>query len=128
MKTITTKYIIQAPAEKVWRSLVDPKLIDDWGAGPAEMSDQEGFEFKLWNGDIYGKNIQVVSEQLLIQEWTTSSWDNPSKVSFNLKEDSGKTIVDLLHEDIPDEEFEEIKNGWDQNYMGPLKEYVEKIL
>lgn len=128
MKTIKQKYVIKTPIAKVWQALVDPKLIDDWGAGPAQMSDQEGFEFKLWGGDIYGKNIKVIPESLLIQEWTAGDWQNPSKVSFSLKGDKGKTTIELLHENIPDKEASEIDIGWHQYYMGPLKEYVEKIL
>lgn len=128
MKTIKQKYVIKASIAKVWQALVDPKLIDDWGAGSAKMSDQEGFEFKLWGGDIYGKNIKVIPESLLIQEWTAGNWENPSQVTFSLKADKGKTVVDLLHENIPDKEVSEIDSGWDSYYMGPLKEYVEKIL
>lgn len=128
MKTLKQKYVIKAPIGKVWQALVDPQLIDDWGAGSAQMSDKEGFEFKLWGGDIYGKNIKVIPNSLLIQEWTAPNWENPSKVTFSLKEDKGQTTINLLHENIPDKEATEIDYGWDSYYMGPLKEYVEKIL
>lgn len=128
MKTINKKYTINAPVEKIWQALVDPKLIDDWGGGAAEMSGQEGEEFKLWGGDIYGKNIKVTPQSQLIQEWKAGDWDIFSKVTFTLKEEDGKTTVELLHEDVPDKEAVEIDNGWDKYYMGPLKEYVENIL
>jgi len=69
MKTIKQKYSIKAPVEKVWQSLVDPKIIKQWGGGPAKMDDKVGTNFKLWGGDIYGKNLKVIKNKLLIQNW-----------------------------------------------------------
>lgn len=125
MKTLKQTYIIGAPIEKVWEALVDPKVIDDWGGGPAKMSPEEGFEFEVWGGDIWGKNLKVVPGKQLVQEWTAGQWDKPSKVTFKLSEQGGKTKVDLLHEDVPDSEVDEIDDGWERYYLGPLKGFLE---
>ena len=53
---IKQHYVIKAPVAKVWRSFVDPKVIDSWGGGPAKMDDKVGTKFSLWGGDIYGIN------------------------------------------------------------------------
>ncbi|MDP3973951.1 MAG: SRPBCC domain-containing protein [Candidatus Daviesbacteria bacterium] len=134
MKSFTQTYTINAPLEKVWKALIDPEEIDLWGAGPAVMDDQEGTEFKLWDGDIYGKNIEVVKNARLaesakrarlVQEWSEDGWDAPSKVTFELSQKDGKTIVNLTHENVPDSEAKEIEDGWKRHYLGPLKKYVE---
>src|SRR3989344_7076547 len=128
MKSIQQKYIINAPLAKVWQALVDPSLIEDWGGGPAKMGDQAGFEFELWGGDIYGKNIEVVPQSKLVQEWTAGAWNQPSKVTLTLAGKGNKTTVELLHEDVPDGETLEFEDGWKTNYLGPLKEYAENFL
>ena len=128
MKRIQQKYIINAPLAKVWQALVDPSLIEDWGGGPAKMGDQAGFEFELWGGDIYGKNIEVVPQSKLVQEWTAGEWNQPSKVTLTLSGKGNKTTVELLHEDVPDGETLEFEDGWKTNYLGPLKEYAENFL
>lgn len=128
MRTIQQKYVINASLDKVWQALVDPNIIEDWGGGPAKMSEQENFEFEIWGGDIHGKNISVIPQKQLIQEWMAKEWDQPSKVTLTLSNNSNKTTVELLHEDIPDIEADEIEEGWKNSYMGPLKEYVEKFL
>ena len=125
MKTVKKTYLIKAPLEKVWKALVDPKMIDDWGAGPAQMDDQAGTEFKLWGGDIFGKNVEVVANKKLVQDWFEDNWDQPSKVTFTLSQKNGKIKVTLLHENIPDSEEKEIDDGWDSYYLGPMKEYLE---
>lgn len=125
MKTIKQTYVINAPLDKVWEALTDPKIIDDWGAGPAKMEPKEGFEFEIWGGDIWGKNLKVIPQKQLVQEWTSGDWKSPSKVTFTLSENSGKTKIDLLHEDIPEMEAEELDDGWKRYYLGPLKEFLE---
>jgi activator of HSP90 ATPase len=125
VKIIRKKYLIDAPVEKVWQSLVDPKIIDRWGGGPAEMSEKENDEFKLWGGDIYGKNTEVIKNKKLAQDWYGGVWDKPSKVVFTLEKNGKETIFKLVQKNVPDDEAEDIDSGWDSYYFGPMKKYLE---
>lgn len=127
MKTINQKYIINAPLEKVWEALTKSEKIKIWSGANANMSDKIGADFKLWDGDIFGKNIKVIKNKKLVQEWFAGKWDKPSIVTFNLKQRNGKTIVELIHKDVPDSEYKDIENGWKDYYMVPLKKLVEEI-
>ncbi|MBI2021721.1 SRPBCC domain-containing protein [Candidatus Daviesbacteria bacterium] len=126
MKTIKQSYLINAQVSKVWQALVNPKIIDEWGGGPAKMSEREGSSFSLWGGDIHGSNLKVIKNKQLVQDWYSGDWENSSKVTFTLKSDGQKTEVDLLHEEVPDDEADEIEDGWQRFYLGPLKDYLEK--
>lgn len=126
MRTIKQTYKISAPVKDVWQALVDPKIIAKWGGGPAKMDNKTGTKFTLWGGDIFGKNTKVSENKELMQEWFGGDWEKPSKVTFTLKEKDRKTEVKLLQEDVPDEEAEDIDEGWKKYYLGPLKELIEK--
>ncbi len=126
MKKISQTYHINAPKEEVWKALTDPKYIERWGGGPAEMSDKKGFEFSLWGGDIYGKNIEVIKGKLLVQEWFGGKWDKSSRATFNLHSKGDKTTIKFIHTDIPDSEHADIEQGWKDYYLGPLKDFLEK--
>ena len=126
MKAIRQTYKINAPIEEVWRALVDPKYINAWGGGPSEMSEKTGFEFSLWGGDIFGKNIEVVPAKLVVQEWFGGKWDKPSIAKFELSSKDGETIIEFSQTDVPDAEFSDIEQGWRDYYLGPLKDYLEK--
>lgn len=126
MKTINQTYLIKAPVEKVWQALTESSIIAKWGGGPARMNDKVGTKFSLWGGDIHGKNIEVVKNKQLVQEWFGGEWRNASKVTFTLTEKDGNTEVNLLHEDIPDGEVKDIAEGWNIYYLGPMKELLEK--
>lgn len=125
VKKIIKRYLIKTPIGKVWESLVSPKIIEKWGGGPAEMSDIEGAEFKLWGGDIHGKNTKVIKNKMLAQDWYGGDWDEPSKVTFALTKKGGKTVLELVHENVPDSEAKDIDSGWDDYYLGPMREYLE---
>lgn len=126
MKSLEQSYEIKAPVEKVWQALVDPKIIDDWGGGPAEMDDQAGTEWKLWGGDIHGRNLEVEPNEKLVQNWYSGDWPAPSVCTFELSDRDGITTVNLTHVNIPDNEFDEVESGWRDYYLGPLKELLEK--
>lgn len=126
MKTITHVYKIHAAIEKVWKALVDPNIIDQWGGGPARMDDKEGTAFTLWGGDIHGKNISVVQNKKLIQEWFGGDWSTPSKVTFTLRNKGQMTELHLLHEDVPDADAADIDDGWKRYYLGPMKNLLEQ--
>jgi activator of HSP90 ATPase len=126
MKTIKQMYVIEAPLEKVWEALVDPKQIDAWGGGPAKMSGEEGVKFELWGGEIWGKNVKVEKQKRLVQEWYAGKWEEPSILTLTLLEKNGATVVGLVHENVPDEGAEDIEHGWRNYYMLPLKHLLEK--
>ncbi len=125
MKRIKQTYHIKAPIEKVWRALVDPQVIEEWGGGPAKMDEKVGTTFELWGGDIHGTNIEVVEGERLAQDWFSSDWPQPSRVSFTLSEEESGTKLVLLHTDVPDDEADDIREGWREFYLGPLKQLVE---
>ena len=125
-KTIRKTYKISSTIDRVWQALVDPTVINEWGGGPSKMDSEIGTEFELWNGDIYGKNIEVESKSKLVQEWFGGDWAKPSILTFTLKKDKEGVILELEQTDVPDEEFEDIDAGWDEYYLGPMKQMLEK--
>jgi activator of HSP90 ATPase len=126
MKTIQKSCVITAPVEFVWKAFVDPHEIDAWGGGPAVMDDNEGTAFSLWGGDIYGKNIEVVINKKLVQEWYGGDWAEASRVTFTFASEGNKTQVELLQENVPDSEAKDIDSGWDDYYIGQIKAYLEE--
>lgn len=128
MKTIKQTYIIKTTLEDVWKALVDPKLIESWGGGPAKMDDKPGNKFSLWGGGIWGRNLEVVTNKKLVQDWYSdeeNKWEQPSKVTFTLQAEKNGVKLELIHENIPDENAEDIDEGWKDYYLGPLKNYLE---
>ena len=151
MKVIKKEYHIWAPLSKVWDALVNPKTIDKWsqldsssehptgsrevlqkeatslgGAGFSIMSDKVGSKFSLWGGDIWGKNVKVSPKKELVQEWYGGDWHKPSIAIFKLIYKDGCTTLFLTHEGVPEKEVDSFDKGWDDSYLAPIKELLEK--
>ena len=122
---LTKSYFISAPPEAVWRALTDPAVIDAWGGGPAEMRAESGAAFRFWDGDIYGTVTAAEPPARLVEEWWNDEWDEASYVTFELTSESGGTRLTLAHTNVPEDEAVEFDVGWDDEYLGPLKNLLE---
>jgi len=80
----------------------------------------------LWDGDIHGKNTEVIPNKKLVQEWFGGDWEKPSITTFSLSNKDGVTTIDFLHENVPDSDARSIEDGWKDYYLGPLKNYAEE--
>jgi uncharacterized protein YndB with AHSA1/START domain len=122
---IAKSYLIAATPPKVWRALTEAGSIEDWGGGPAVMRPEAGTSFSLWGGDIHGPNVQVVPERCLVQEWYGGDWPVASVASFTLTPEEGGTRLELQHRAVPDDVAEEFDAGWNDYYLGAIKEFLE---
>ena len=114
---------MNATPTKVFKALTDPKIIAQWSGAPAKMSAKKGAKFELWGGDMFGKNLEVVKNKKLVQEWCTNSF--VSKATFLIREKGKGSIVDLLHENVPSNQVKNYSDGWKTYYLGPMKEMFE---
>lgn len=126
MKSLKKSYVINVSSDKVWKGLTDPEEIEQWTDSPAAMDEKEGTEFKLWGEEIFGKNLEMVKNKKIVQEWYSGKWERPSLLTIEISEDNGHSNIELKQENIPDEELDDIDRGWDDYYFNPLKEYLEK--
>lgn len=126
MKEFKKYYVIQAPPEDVYTALTNPVTIRLWTGEPAEMSTVPGSEFSLWDGAIVGKNLEFTEGQRIVQQWYFGETDEPSIVTIKLHPHKHGTSVEVKQNNIPDEAFEDISEGWDENYFGSLMEFYEE--
>ncbi|MDQ3046781.1 MAG: SRPBCC domain-containing protein [Bacteroidota bacterium] len=126
MPTIEQTYEMNATPEQVFEALVNPDLIQTWSGDEVKMSAEVGAKFSLWGGQMFGTNLEVIKNKKLVQEWCYDQWEAPSKVTFTLKAKGKQTIVELLHEDVPEKSVNSITDGWNAYYLGAMKEMFEE--
>ena len=126
MKEIRRYYRIKGSPEELYASLVNPFAIALWTGAKAEMSEETGSRFSLFDGDIEGINLAFEKNQKIVQEWFFGEQAEKSIVTITLRPDRLYTKIELHHSNIPDEAFEDMMQGWDQYYFGGLKDFFEK--
>ncbi len=125
MKDFKKYYKIDAPPEMLYNALTNAATIQLWSGAPAIMEPVEGTEFSLWEDSITGKNISFIPGKKIVQEWYFGDQAEPSIVTIILHEDKGGSSVEVRHSNIPDEDFDNITEGWTENYMGSLIDFYE---
>jgi len=120
MKNFKKYYIIPAEPEYVYKALTVAITIELWTGERAVMSEEPGSEFELFDGAISGINLEFEEGKKIVQEWYFGEQETPSIVTIRLHEHKKGTSAELTHTNIPDEAYEDIVQGWDQDYFGAL--------
>ena len=124
VKSFKKYYIIKAPPEDVYKALTNPLTLQLWTGEVAEMSTEPDSEFSLWEGSIVGKNISFDENIKIVQQWYFGEAE-PSVVTIKLHPHKNGTSIELRHDDIPDEAYDDIVDGWDTVYFASLQEFYD---
>lgn len=126
MKNFKKYYIIPATPEEVYLALTTETTIRLWTGDLVEIDPQEGGEFSLWDDAITGRFLVLEPTKKLVQEWYFGEQEEQSVVTMKLHEHKKGTSLELMHENIPDEAYDDIVEGWDDVYMLSLREFYEE--
>lgn len=126
MKDFKKYYTIPALPEEIFLALTNPATLQLWTGEPAEMSDVAGEEFSLWDGSIVGKNLEFELGKKIVQQWYFGEQPEASIVTIVLHPAKHGTSVELKHTNIPDEDYDDIREGWDDSYFGALQDFYEE--
>jgi activator of HSP90 ATPase len=120
MKTFKKTFRINAEPSDIYSALTNPYTIELWSGYKAEMSTEPGSPFSLWEGDIEGKNLEFVQDRKVVQEWYFGEQSEKSVVTISIFPDKENSSVTVEHTNIPDEEFDNISEGWREYYIGAI--------
>ena len=125
MKNFKKYYSLPVPPEDVYNALTNPVTLQLWTGEPAEMSTVPGSEFSLWDGSIVGQNIAFEEGKKIVQQWYFGDQEEESIVTIVLHVKGTGTSVELIHTNIPDEEYDDFVDGWDNSYFASLREFYK---
>ena len=123
MKTFKKTFRINAEPSDVYSAITNPYTIELWSGYPAKMSTIPGSEFSLWEGDIEGKNLEFIQDRKVVQQWYFGDQPEASIVTISIFPDKSNSSVTIEHTNIPDEEFDNIAEGWREYYVGAITNF-----
>jgi activator of HSP90 ATPase len=118
-------YSIPATPEEIYMAITNPITIELWTGEVAEMSTEPGTEFSMWDGSIVGKNIEFEPNKKIVQQWYFEGQSDNSIVTIKLHDDKNGTSAELRHTNIPDDDYNDIVDGWNDSYFGGLIDFFE---
>jgi activator of HSP90 ATPase len=122
MKNYKRYFTLTAEPKDVYNALTNQRMLEIWTGESAQMEAVPNTEFSLWDGSISGINLEFEENKKIVQQWFFEGQEEASIVTFLIHPHKKGTSVELNHINIPDEAFDNISEGWEEDYFGALQE------
>ena len=97
------------------------------GGGAVKISTKTGSSYSAWDEYITGKTFQLIKGKLIVQSWRSTEFkmgDVDSTLILGFEKKGNDTVVNMVHANVPDHQYSQLKSGWNDFYWKPWKEYL----
>ena len=139
MDPIQKKVTINAPVNKVWKTISDATELEKWMMMTTTFKAEKGKQFNFtadptegWDGVFHCKVQEIIPNKKLVFTWNTGFINADTLVTIELKENGSKTDLTLIHSGwekmaVNQEQTKKShSDGWDERFVKKLKEIAEK--
>jgi activator of HSP90 ATPase len=127
-KTLHQTISFNAAPHDVYEALMDSKKHTEFTEAKAVISRSIGGKFTAFDDWASGTNVELVKDKKIVQTWRGADWPEGhySTITFALKQKEKETMLDFTQTEIPEDLYDDVKQGWIDWYWNKLKAYVVK--
>ena len=119
---------LPASPKSLFKTFLDTKLHTAMTGMPARVSAKAGGKWSAFGGMIWGRNLLIVPNKLIVQAWRSKHFkksdpDSILVLTFSGNATSGR--IDLVHVNVPAQDYKGVNEGWPKFYWGPWKKYLK---
>ena len=95
---------------------------------PAKVSAKTGGKWSAFGSMIWGHNLLIVPNKLIVQAWRSKHFRKSDPDSILILTFSGRATsgrIDLVHVNVPAQDFKGVSEGWPKFYWKPWKKYLK---
>ncbi|NUQ84116.1 MAG: SRPBCC domain-containing protein [Anaerolineales bacterium] len=125
----TLSEIFNAKPSAIYKAWLSDEGHSAMTGSAAKVDGRVGGKFTAWDGYISGLTLELTPDRRIVQAWRTTEFpgDAPdSRLEILLEEVEGGTKVTLTHRDMPNDQAESYRQGWEDFYFKPMREYFGK--
>ncbi len=124
-RTIRRSVTFKASPREVYEVLMDSRKHSKFTGDKAIISRRVGGKFTVGEY-IQGVNLELVPNEKIVQSWRGSDWPEGhfSRAIFSLRTKGSGTRLTFTQTGVPEENHEEIRQGWHDYYWKPMKEML----
>jgi activator of HSP90 ATPase len=116
----------KADPQHLYDIILDPKQFAAFTGMQATIDATPGGAFSQFGGLIVGRNVELVSNQRIVQAWRPTHWAPGiySIAHFEFKPRGAETTLFFDHTGFPASEYDSLDRGWHNHYWEPLKKFL----
>jgi len=121
--------VIPATASEIYSAWMSSDGHTAMTGSPANVDGKVGGKFTAWDGYIFGSTLELEPDRRIVQAWRTSEFPDEapdSHLEILFEEVAAGTKVTLTHSDLPEDQVQSYRQGWEDFYFKPMKEYFSK--
>jgi activator of HSP90 ATPase len=125
-KTLTQSILLSASPEEIYRAWLSSEEHSEFTDSTAEIEDKVGGKFTAWDGYIEGVTLELYPYTKIVQSWRTTEFpagSPDSRLEVLLVPEGEKTLLTLIHSNIPAGQEDQYEQGWKDFYFEPMEEY-----
>ena len=128
---IQLSVVLPAAAEALFEQYLDPAAHAAFTGFPVEIGAEEGAKFHAFDGQLSGVMLTTVRPRLIVQSWRSVNFadDDPDStliLAFHPAEENREQgQIDLIHLDVPQQDYQGVIDGWDRHYWRPWRTWLE---
>jgi activator of HSP90 ATPase len=126
--TIYKTVVLPSSPAELYAMYMDAEIHAAFTGAPARISEEPGSPFEAFGGLLTGTMLQVVKPMMIVQSWRSVNFadedlDSTLIISFSPEDDDGR--IDLVHLDVPENDFQGVSGGWESRYFAPWLTYLQ---
>ena len=127
---ICQSVVLPASGEKLFEMYLNPATHKAITGASVNIGDKRGSEFKAFDGALSGTILAVIKPRLIVKSWRSVNFlaedpDSTLILSFSSQGDMGR--IDLIHLDVPDQDYDGVNQGWEKFYWTPWRAYLANM-
>jgi activator of HSP90 ATPase len=130
MRTIIQQSVIlPAPAQSLYGMYLDPAIHAAITGAPVVIDTLAGSPFRAFEGNLSGTMLTIVEPVLIVQSWRSTHFndedpDSTLILTFTPLGEEGR--IDLVHLDVPGQDYQGVVEGWEAYYWAPWRRYLAR--
>jgi activator of HSP90 ATPase len=126
-RTIITAASLPTTPDKLYDMYLDAASHAAFTGLPVTIEPRAGGVFRAFDGMLSGKILHVEPKILIVQTWRSVNWaltdmDSVLTLSFWPAPDGAR--IEIVHVNIPNEDFAGVSQGWGKYYWTPWRAYL----
>jgi uncharacterized protein YndB with AHSA1/START domain len=121
--------ILPAAPEELFEMYIDPSIHKEITGSSVEIGDKYGAVFKAFDGALSGIMLEVIRPSLIVMSWRSVNFlakDPDSTLILSFTSEGSQGRIDLVHLDVPSQDYEGVNQGWEKYYWTPWRTFLAK--
>jgi activator of HSP90 ATPase len=117
-----------AGPERLYDMYLDAKSHAAFTGAPVTIEARAGAAFYAFNGALTGSILHVEPKRLIVQKWRSTNFPDAaidSVLVLSFWPDGEGARIELVHVNVPEEDFAGVSEGWAKYYWNPWRTYLD---